>query len=155
MASAARHGLMRLITCAFGPPATATATVTVRIPADARHLALLRAMTDTVCLVAEMPLDAASDIRLAINEAATMLLVDALPGSMLGCAFTYGGGRMSVRVDAVAAVGDNAHSDPLSWELVRMLTRSRSISRDPFDSEIGGYPTVIEFSWERGPFDDT
>ncbi|WP_051020644.1 hypothetical protein [Nocardia araoensis] len=146
---------MRLITCAFGAQATETATVTVRIPADARQLALIRAMTDTVCLVAEAPLDAASDIRLAINEAASMLLADALPGSALGCAFTYGLGRMSVRVDAVAVVGDDAHRDPLSWELVRMLTRSLSISRGPFDSELGGYPTVIEFSWERGPFDDT
>ncbi|MGV9542981.1 anti-sigma factor [Nocardia beijingensis] len=155
MASAARHGLMRVITCAFGAPATETATVAVRIPADARQLALIRAMTDTVCLVAELPLDAASDIRLAINEAATMLLADARPGSMLGCAFTHGAGRMSVRVDAVAAVGDDVNGDPLSWELVRLLTRSLSISRDPFDSELGGYPTVIEFSWERGPFDDT
>ncbi|MFR9773994.1 anti-sigma factor [Nocardia sp. SC052] len=146
---------MRVITCAFGAPATETATVTVRIPADARHLALIRAMTDTVCLVAEVPLDAASDIRLAINEAVTMLLADAMPGSMLGCAFTYGLGRMSVRVDAVAVVGGELRSDPLSWELVRMLTRSLSISRDPFDSELGGYPTVIEFSWERGPFDET
>ncbi|MGV9334839.1 anti-sigma factor [Nocardia sp. NPDC003726] len=154
MASAARHGLMRVITCAFGAPATETA-VAVRIPAEARQLALIRAMTDTVCLVAELPLDAASDIRLAINEAATMLLADAMPGSMLGCAFTYGAGRMSVRVDAVAAFDDDVHGDPLSWELVRMLTRSLSISRDPFDSELGGYPTVIEFSWERGPFDDT
>ncbi|MEV6258590.1 anti-sigma factor [Nocardia sp. NPDC051911] len=112
-------------------------------------------MTDTVCLVAEVPFDAASDIRLAINEAVTMLLADAMPGSMLGCAFTYGLGLMSVRVDAVAVVGGELRSDPLSWELVRMLTRSLSISRDPFDSEVGGYPTVIEFSWERGPFDET
>ncbi|MFG3621403.1 anti-sigma factor [Nocardia sp. NPDC047654] len=147
---------MRVITCAFGAPATETTTVAVRIPADARHLALVRAMTDTVCLVADVPFDAAADIRLAINEAATMLLVGAAPGSMLGCAFTYGAERMSVRVDSVAAFGDEvAEGDPLSWELVRMLTSSLSISRDPFDSEIGGYPTVIEFSWERGPFDDT
>ncbi|MBF6468781.1 anti-sigma factor [Nocardia beijingensis] len=144
---------MRVITCAFGAPATETTTVAVRIPADARHLALIRALSDTVCLVAEVPLDAAADIRLAMNESATMLIAAAVPGSTLGCAFTYGLGRMSVRVDAVTVA--EVESDPLSWELVRMLTSSRSISRDPFDSDLGGYPTVIEFSWERGPFDDT
>lgn len=145
---------MRLITCAFGAAATETTAVAVRIPADPRHLALVRGMADTVCLVADFPLDAAADIRLAINEAATMLMAGSVPGSMLGCEFTYGVDRMSVRVDAVAAC-DELRGDPLSWELVRMLTSSLSISRDPFDSEIAGYPTVIEFSWERGPFDDT
>ncbi|MGK8524789.1 anti-sigma factor [Nocardia asteroides] len=112
-------------------------------------------MADTVCLVADIPLDAAADIRLALNESATMLMAGCVPGSMLGCEFAYGVDRMRVRVDAVAAAGGELEGDPLSWELVRMLTSSLSISRDPFDSRIGGYPTVIEFSWERGPFDDT
>ncbi len=146
---------MRVITCAFGAPATETTTVAVRIPADARHLALIRGMADTVCLVADVPLTAAADIRLAINEAATMLLVGCVPGSTLGCEFTYGADRMRVRLDTVGASGDEIEGDPLSWELVRMLTSSLSISRDPFDSKIGGYQTVIEFSWERGPFHDT
>ncbi|WP_454197601.1 anti-sigma factor [Nocardia sp. Marseille-Q1738] len=146
---------MKVITCAFGAHAAETTTVAVRIPADERHLSLIRGMADTVCLVADLPLGAAADIRLAINEIATMLVAGAVPGSMLGCEFTYGTDRMSMRVDAIAATEDEVGGDPLSWELVRMLTSSLSISRDPFDADVRGYPTVIEFSWERGPFDDT
>ncbi|MBF6302383.1 anti-sigma factor [Nocardia amamiensis] len=116
---------------------------------------MIRGLVDTVCLVADLPLGAVADIRLAINEIATMLVAGSVPGSMLGCAFTYGTDRVSMRVDATAATEDEVGGDPLSWELVRMLTSSLSISRDPFDSDVRGYPTVIEFSWERGPFDDT
>ncbi|MEU2031038.1 anti-sigma factor [Nocardia amamiensis] len=146
---------MKVITCAFGAPAVETTTVAVRIPADERHLALIRGLVDTVCLVADLPFGAVADVRLAINEIATILVADSVPGSMLGCAFTYGTDRMSMRVEATAATEDEVGGDPLSWELVRMLTSSLSISRDPFDSDVRGYPTVIEFSWERGPFDDT
>ncbi|WP_330231769.1 ATP-binding protein [Nocardia sp. NBC_00508] len=146
---------MRVITCAFGARATKTSTVAVRIPADERHLPLIRGMSDTVCLIADLPLGAAADIRLAINEIAAILAVGSVPGSMLGCEFTYSADRMSVRADVIAASDAELGGDPLSWELVRMLTSSLSISRNPFDSDVRGYPTVIEFSWERGPFDDT
>lgn len=146
---------MHMVTGAFGAQAAATTTVAVRIPAAAQHLAMVRGLTDTVCLVADFPLAAAADIRLAINEIATMLMIDAVPGSLLGCAFTYSANRMVVRVDAIAEHEVEVSGDPLSWELVRMLTSSTSMSRDPFETDARGYPTAIEFSWERGISDDT
>ncbi|MGQ4599474.1 anti-sigma factor [Nocardia sp. R6R-6] len=144
---------MKVITCAFGAPTVRTSTVAVRIPGDERHWALLRGLTDTVSLVADLPLGAAAEIRLAVSEIATMLVARSVPGSTLGCAFTYSTYRMSVRVEAVAAFDEELGGDPLNWELVRMLASSLSISRHPFDPDVRGYPTVIEFKWERGPFD--
>ncbi|MEU7766644.1 anti-sigma factor [Nocardia sp. NPDC049190] len=146
---------MRVITDAFGARTAAGTTVSVRIPAAARHLAMVRGMADTVCLVADFPLDAAADIRLAISEIASMLIVDAVPGSLLGCAFTYSANRMDVRVDAVSEREVEVSGDPLTWELVRMLTSSIAVFRDPGATDAREYRTAIEFRWERGRADDT
>jgi serine/threonine-protein kinase RsbW len=58
----------------------ATTTVGVRVPADLEQLLMLRALAETVSLIADFALDEVTDIRLALDEVATSLILDAVPG---------------------------------------------------------------------------
>ncbi|GAA5060146.1 ATP-binding protein [Nocardia callitridis] len=150
-AHALAAGPMTVISANFGASTVATAaTVGVRLPAVVPQLAMVRALTDTVCLVADFPLDAAADIRLAVNEIATVLIREAVAGATLECEFTYSDDRMTVRASTITETEVEFSRHSLGWELVRMLASSARSSTGPFETWAHGYPTVIEFSWERG-----
>ncbi|WP_069165272.1 hypothetical protein [Nocardia altamirensis] len=131
------------------PTAVITERVAVDIGADLRELGMLRAITDTVCMMADVTLDVIPDIRLVLSEAATALILDAVPGSRLGCEFTYSRRRMSVQLTVTAARHGELSRDPLSWRLVEVLTDSAELVSGPFDPDTGGYQTALEFGWAR------
>ncbi|MFI6165368.1 anti-sigma factor [Nocardia sp. NPDC051052] len=129
--------------------------VAVELAAQPHELGMLRALTDTMCMMADVTLDAIPDIRLVLSEAATALMLDAVPGSTLRCAFTYTRRRISARISATTTRDVEVSRDPLSWQLVQVLSDSAEMIQDSFDLDAGGYPTAIEFSWERGISDAT
>ncbi|WP_135235699.1 anti-sigma factor [Nocardia sp. CS682] len=124
--------------------------VVFELAAEPHELGMLRALTDTTCMMAEVTLDAIPDIRLVLSEAATALMLDAVPGSTLRCAFTYSRRSISARISATTTRDVEITRDPLSWQLVQVLTDSAELIKEPFEPTAGGYPTAIEFSWERG-----
>lgn len=75
-------------------PMTDTSVVGIRIPAELGQLTMLRALAETVALIGDFALDEVTDIRVAVDEVATALIVAAVPGSGIGCDFDYDGLRM-------------------------------------------------------------
>ncbi|PXX60421.1 serine/threonine-protein kinase RsbW [Nocardia tenerifensis] len=148
---------MKVVSKTATPQQTAVVAhrVALELAAEPHELGMLRALTDTTCMMADVTLDAIPDIRLVLSEAATALMLDAVPGSTLRCAFTYNKRRLSVRISATTTRDVEVSRDPLSWQLVQVLTDSAELIQDPFDPDAGGYPTAIEFSWERGISDAT
>ncbi|MFE3446144.1 ATP-binding protein [Nocardia sp. NPDC059180] len=130
-----------------------TTTVGVRVPADLEQLLMLRALAETVSLIADFALDEVTDIRLALDEVATSLILDAVPGSELTCDFSYGDNRMSVVVTSVATTASLGERHSFGWHIVRTLTESISTEQRPFDEVAGGYPTRARFTWVRGGSD--
>ncbi|AVH25575.1 ATP-binding protein [Nocardia cyriacigeorgica] len=130
-----------------------TTTVGVRVPAELDQLLMLRALTETVSLIADFALDEVTDIRLALDEVATSLILDAVPGSELTCDFNYGDNRMTVAVTSVAATESVGERHSFGWHIVRTLTESISTEQRPFDQNAGGYPTTARFTWVRGGSD--
>ncbi|MFI6871729.1 ATP-binding protein [Nocardia sp. NPDC050406] len=131
---------------------TATA-IGIRIPADLGQLTMLRALAETVALIADFALDEVTDIRVALDEVATALIVAAAPGSTIGCEFDYDDESMRVRVSAVAADEDALDETGFSWHVLETLTETIVAHRSPFDISTNGYPTVVEFSRLRGDAD--
>ncbi|NEW39772.1 ATP-binding protein [Nocardia cyriacigeorgica] len=131
----------------------ATTTVGVRVPADLEQLLMLRALAETVSLIADFALDEVTDIRLALDEVATSLILDAVPGSELTCEFSYGDNRMTVAVISVAATESLGERHSFGWHIVRTLTESIVTEQQPFDDVAGGYPTTARFTWVRGGSD--
>src|SRR5690606_15260246 len=82
-------------------PATAATTIGVRVPVRTQQLTLLRAQAEQVGLTADFAIDEVADIRLALDEVATALLLDAVLSTDLDCELDYAEARMSVRVRGV------------------------------------------------------
>lgn len=132
---------------------TDTTTIGVRVPASLEQLTMLRALAETVALIADFAIDEVTDIRLALDEVATSLIMDAVPGSALDCEFTYEAGRMFVRVRSIAASDGEIGQAGFGWHIVRTLTESISSAQAPFDGALSGYPTEVDFTWVRGAGD--
>ncbi|MET7767732.1 anti-sigma factor [Nocardia sp. NPDC005366] len=126
-----------------------TTTVRIQVPARREQLALVRALADAVTVDAEFRAEDIADIRLALNEVATALVVEAVPGSMIDCRFTYGRDRMSVEVNSAAWANRGVKQRDFGWRIVRSLTTQATASQQPFDITVSGYPTHVEFDWRR------
>ncbi|MGX1773376.1 anti-sigma factor [Nocardia brasiliensis] len=133
---------------------TETTTVAVTVPATPEQLTMLRALAETVLLIADFGLDEVTDIRLALDEIATVLLQDAVPGSTISCAFTYREGVLKAAIQAVGSSETEVGAGSFGWHIVQTLTDSVTATRAPFDAAVDGYPTVVEFVWARGELDE-
>ncbi|WP_216899145.1 anti-sigma factor [Nocardia alni] len=129
----------------------ATATrVGVRVSAEFEQLTMLRALTETALLMAEMPLDEVTDIQVAVDEIATAVIDSAVLGSELKCEFGFHVGWVSVFITAVAGTRYPIDEQGLGWHVVRTITDSLSADVGSFDAVAGGYPVTVEFDRTGG-----
>ncbi|MCM6772130.1 ATP-binding protein [Nocardia sp. CDC159] len=130
-----------------------TSTVGIRVPADLGQLTMLRALAETVALIADFALDEVTDIRVALDEIATALIAEATPGSSVECDFGFDDGKMRVRVTGVASVADALDENSFGWHVLQTITDTIAADTAPFDAARNGYPVVVEFSRGRGEAD--
>ncbi|WP_245553258.1 ATP-binding protein [Nocardia veterana] len=126
-------------------PTPPGSVVGVRVLAESRQLLMLRALAETVALMAEFALDEVTDIRVALDEIATALIERAVPGSSIECDFGYDGQQMTVTVSAVAVTPEALHRDGLGWHVLTSITDALEASTAPFDPEVSGYPVTVDF----------
>ncbi|MFI1913821.1 anti-sigma factor [Nocardia sp. NPDC020380] len=124
-------------------------TVGLRVRAEPEQLTMLRALAETVTLVADFDIGEVNDLRLALDEVATVLIGDAVPGSVLDCDVTYDSDEVTVRVTVIAVSEDALEDTGLSWHIVRSLTDSLDATQAAYALRAGGYPTIVEFRWLR------
>ncbi|WP_280504583.1 anti-sigma factor [Nocardia farcinica] len=110
---------------------------------------MLRALAETVGHIADFAIDEVADIRLALDEVATALVLDAVPGSDLDCELDYAEDRMSVRVRGVCRSKEAVAQSGFGWHIVRTLTDSVEATQESYDFVVGGYRTAIGFEWSR------
>ncbi|MBL1076398.1 anti-sigma factor [Nocardia sp. 2] len=124
-------------------------TIGLRVPALPEQLGMLRALAETVALVADFAVDEVNDIRLALDEVAMISISGAVPGSVLECELSYDSAGMTVRVETMASSSAVLEDGALSWHIVRTLTDSVRAVQEPFAIPARGYPTLVEFHWQR------
>ncbi|MEU6558763.1 ATP-binding protein [Nocardia nova] len=134
-------------------PEAGTTAIGFRVPAVADQLIMTRALTETVALVADFGIDEATDIRLAVDEVVSALIVDAVAGTEIDCTFTAGESTMDVRVAAVTTGADCPDTSGFGWHIVSTLTQWVRTSNSGYDESAGGFPAVVEFRWARGGTD--
>ncbi len=134
-------------------PDAGTTAVGFQVPAVAEQLIMIRALAETVALVADFGIDEATDIRLAVDEVVSALIVDAATTSVIDCTFTASDSTMDVRVAAVTTSADGPDTSGFGWHIVSTLTQWVRTSNSDYDESAGGYPTVVEFRWARGGTD--
>jgi len=95
--------------------------VSVRLPASAAYLTVLRTTTASLAARLDFTLDEIEDLRIAVDEASCLLLADARPDTELSCDFELGTDSLSVTVSAITKEGRSPARDSFAWTVLSAL----------------------------------
>ena len=97
-----------------------TDAVDLRVPADPAYLAVVRTATAGLATRLNLTLDEIEDLRIAVDEACSLLLAGrAHPGRTLNAAFSVGNGTISVVI--AGPVEELPEGANFSWAVLRAL----------------------------------
>jgi serine/threonine-protein kinase RsbW len=98
-----------------------TDAVDLRVPADPAYLAVVRTATAGLATRLNFTLDEIEDLRIAVDEACSLLLAGrAHPGRTLNASFSVGNGTISVVI--AGPVEELPEGASFSWTVLRALT---------------------------------
>ncbi|KRD15376.1 anti-sigma factor [Mycobacterium sp. Root265] len=99
-------------------------SVELRVAATVENLAVLRALVSAVATFEDLDFDAVSDLRLAVDEAATRLIRSAVPGSPLLVRVEPREDAVVVRASATCETDEDTIVAPgsFSWHVLNSLT---------------------------------
>jgi serine/threonine-protein kinase RsbW len=98
-----------------------TDTVTLTFGADTRNVALARSVAASMSARADLPVDQLEDVRLAVDEAVSQLILDAPDGGAITCAFRLVPGGLNITLSAPSASGRTPARDTFSWTVLAAL----------------------------------
>lgn len=111
---------------------------------------MLRAVTETVMLTADFTIDVVVDLRVALDEVATTMVLSAAPDASVDCSFRYDARQVIVRVESVLQSNGTWEGNAFGHSLLETLTDSMETELSAFDDALGGYPVVVRISRLRG-----
>lgn len=95
--------------------------VTLAFAAETQNVSLARTVSAAMSARADLPLDQLEDVRLAVDEAVSQLIVDAAPGARITCVFEVADGRLDITVSGTTATGTTPSRDTFSWMVLSAL----------------------------------
>ncbi|MFE6615193.1 ATP-binding protein [Amycolatopsis sp. NPDC057786] len=114
--------------------------IEVRTAAVPHVVPTLRTIVADIAMRQDFDLDAVEDLRMAVDEACSMLLPSAADGH-LTCVFSWKDGRIEVTVSVLSDSPEPDDETGLSWQLLTALATSARRSVTPAD---GGYLSRVE-----------
>jgi serine/threonine-protein kinase RsbW len=120
--------------------------IELRVPAEARYLPIIRSLAATIAMREDFDLDFVADLKLAVDEACSMLAGAAWPGTELRCRFRVGGDSIGLQASALSTVDGLLDTASFGWRVLTTLadTASTRVEQVP-----GGYRVLIELT-KRG-----
>lgn len=115
------------------------AAVELRLTAGSEYLSTVRAVAADLALQEDMTLDEVDDLRLAVDEACSMLVPLAAPGAELRCRFSLAEREIRVRCTVAGANGERPAQDGFPWQVLVTLT-------DAVACDVDGDVTWIELA---------
>ncbi|WP_033291268.1 anti-sigma factor [Amycolatopsis jejuensis] len=106
--------------------------IEVRTAAIPHVVPTLRTIVADIAMRQDFDLDAVEDLRMAVDEACSMLLPSAADGK-LTCVFSWIDGRIEVTVSVVSDRADHGDETGLSWQLLTALATSARRTVTPAD----------------------
>jgi serine/threonine-protein kinase RsbW len=103
-------------------PGAPNPPVTLRLPADAAHLPVVRAVANAVATRADFDLDTISDITMAVDELCSQLIVRAVRGSALECTFGMPADILRIHGFVTAADDMPLSTASFGWRVLATLT---------------------------------
>lgn len=124
-------------------PALTDDAVVLAVPAKPEHVAVLRAAAGAVASRIEFSLDDIDDLRILIDEAASVLLA-AGAQDQLHCRIVSQGESVSFRLSAQLPDEHQPHGEGFAWSILKAL--AHEVNRETVD---GAH--VIAVTRRRGP----
>lgn len=118
-------------------------TVSLEIPAEAEYVAVLRAAASVIATRLDFSLDEIDDLRILVDEAASLLIVAGAQGN-LHCAIDADGDSIALSISGDLPPGASVASDGFAWSIVRALAHQVA-------SHASGTEHTIAVTRRRGP----
>jgi serine/threonine-protein kinase RsbW len=109
----------------------ARSDVELRLPADGAYAAVLRTLTAGLAARLDFTMDDIEDLRIAVSEAAAMVLQQADDGADLVCRFRLLPGELGLEVSTAAASPATPDYDSFGWQVLTTLTTEASVDASP------------------------
>jgi serine/threonine-protein kinase RsbW len=99
-----------------------TTPIRLTIPASPQWVVLIRTATTAVCARLDFSMDRLDDLRLAVDEVASLLIKDAVPDSVIECELLAGeDGRLDVTLSTHTNAGVLPPTNSFSWTVLTAL----------------------------------
>lgn len=118
--------------------------VAVAVPANLTDLPVLRSIAATVGTTLDFDIDAIADLRMAVDEMASMLMTRARDGARLSVQFSAAGDRVDVRAVVAAMDGVPVDQDSFGWTV--LTTLARDVTASASETEPGRPDLAIRLS---------
>ena len=99
-------------------------SVTLTFPADTANVALARTLAAAMSARADLPIDQLEDVRLAVDEAVSQIILDAPADADVTCTFDVDGTDLGITISAPSASRAVPAQDTFSWTVLRALVES-------------------------------
>ena len=108
--------------------------IRLSVPAEAGYLTVVRTAAAAVAGRLGATVDDIEDLRIAVNEACSVLLTQADPGADLACRFDIGSdGRLGFRVVVASTQGEVPEPGSFAWMVLESLTGEVAVGTDVED----------------------
>lgn len=122
----------------------AVAPVNIRVAADKSQVPMIRAIAETLAVLADFSLDEVADIKLAVDEAAMTIIGGAAADGELTVAFTAAERRFHAVIQSWLPDSKTLPQSGFGWHVLQTLTDSVAVHEGEIDS--GGRLVAIELS---------
>lgn len=107
------------------------AEVELRLPADGAYASVLRTLTAGLAARLDFTLDDIEDLRIAVSEAAAMVLDEADEGTVLDCRFRLSPGELAVIIAGTAQAPAAPDYESFGWQVLATLAAEAAIDSTP------------------------
>ena len=105
--------------------------VELRLPADGAYASVLRTLTAGLAARLDFTMDDIEDLRIAVSEAAAMVLDEADTGSTLDCRFRLTAGELALTISAPAQTPAAPDYESFGWQVLATLAATAAIDSAP------------------------
>ncbi|HWJ83214.1 MAG TPA: anti-sigma factor [Nocardioides sp.] len=109
----------------------ARSDVELRLPADGAYASVLRTLTAGLAARLDFTMDDIEDLRIAVSEAAAMVLDEADKGAELDCRFRLEPGVLTILIGTSAARPTAPDYESFGWQVLATLAEEASIEAAP------------------------
>ncbi|SNS79879.1 anti-sigma factor [Rhodococcoides kyotonense] len=110
------------------------APVELRVIADAAQLPVVRAVAETLAVLADFTLDDIADIKLVVDEVCSELIAGAVNGAELSCSFVVSDGGIRIATTSTVERDKLPKQDSFGWHVLQTLTDSIALTGQDVDA---------------------